>query len=456
MNDSTRQFGYGVALTTGFVASLIFWKFYSGSRSTSSPPTSSPPKDDHVDAPRVQGANASDVPHDQEHAGLVCAAGGADEARVAQREEGVQGGQNGAPREAVREPPLTVKGQCIGCVYAGKFRCSRCRKALFCSQECQRKMWKSHKLTCNVRATKTWISTGAIPPKEAILSQAATDTEAGRVLHFEQRMAEGGTLVQNGQFVDAKRTFQKLYDENDPTSLERGKAARLLAAAMACLFEDSEIVQPLLTEAMRLAHKYNDFVLTFDTLTVMAGEEKRKHGPDKATHLYEQALELCERQLGNLSWKHQAQALANKACCLAVMGPQERLAAHELMNRASTLYEKHTDDLDSASCHSWIQLNCNNASLIAQTHPELAVNKYQETLKLFKLFPNPRLEDTCRINLNNLDVPQPELDHRLFNTECPICMEPLEGSKFILKCRHAFHHQCILGDAMQLCPLCRS
>jgi len=213
-------------------------------------------------------------------------------------------------------------------------------------------------------------------------------------------------------------------------------------------------------------------VLTFDTLTVMAGEEKRQHGPEKAHHLYAQALELCERKLGELGWKHLAQGLANKACCLGGMGPQEAMPARELMDRALKLYEANIEKMDSSSYYSWVTLRCNKASLLSQTHPDLtgvigvagyfrfwnrdiiAIKEYQETLKLFKYFPHQRLEETCRINLNNLDVPQPELDHRLFNSECPICMEPLGESKFILKCRHAYHRNCL--SPCRDCPLCRS
>jgi len=110
--------------------------------------------------------------------------------------------------------------------------------------------------------------------------------------------------------------------------------------------------------------------------------------------------------------------------------------------------------MDSPSYYSWVTLRCNKASLLSQTHPDLAIKEYQETLKLFKYFPHQRLEETCRINLNNLDVPQPELDHRLFNSECPICMEPLGESKFILKCRHAYHRNCL--SPCRDCPLCRS
>merc|ERR1712114_26029 len=74
------------------------------------------------------------------------------------------------------------------------------------------------------------------------------------------------------------------------------------------------------------------------------------------------------------------------------------------------LYEANIEKMDSSSYYSWVTLRCNKASLLSQTHPDLAIKEYQETLKLFKYFPHQRLEETCRINLNNLDVLQPELD----------------------------------------------
>jgi hypothetical protein len=56
-------------------------------------------------------------------------------------------------REDLYKPPSETFYGCSGC---GKLstdiksfqRCSRCKKFLYCNNECQKKGWKAHKLVC--------------------------------------------------------------------------------------------------------------------------------------------------------------------------------------------------------------------------------------------------------------------------------------------------------------------
>lgn len=50
---------------------------------------------------------------------------------------------------AAKLPPQTLR-HCLACGKAGEslLRCSRCRSAHFCSRECQRMAWPSHKRVC--------------------------------------------------------------------------------------------------------------------------------------------------------------------------------------------------------------------------------------------------------------------------------------------------------------------
>lgn len=44
---------------------------------------------------------------------------------------------------------VTSRGVCASCRKTGaSMRCSRCRKLFYCSRECQRAHWKTHKTTC--------------------------------------------------------------------------------------------------------------------------------------------------------------------------------------------------------------------------------------------------------------------------------------------------------------------
>ena len=46
--------------------------------------------------------------------------------------------------------PVRGSSRCAKCGAIGEmFRCSRCRKAMYCSKDCQRNHWKIHKPTCS-------------------------------------------------------------------------------------------------------------------------------------------------------------------------------------------------------------------------------------------------------------------------------------------------------------------
>ena len=56
--------------------------------------------------------------------------------------------QAGAGQGAVQEEGK--EGGCarFGCLKEGKMRCGRCKVVRYCSRECQRDEWRSHKLLC--------------------------------------------------------------------------------------------------------------------------------------------------------------------------------------------------------------------------------------------------------------------------------------------------------------------
>jgi hypothetical protein len=93
------------------------------------------------------------------------------------------------------------------------FQCSRCKVALYCSVECQKKSWKGHKMTCK-RMGKERLR--EIARGEASLSERQTTTEKSPVKHFV--LAEGGKKF---DLLEGENWFNMFYGFfHEPTDID--------------------------------------------------------------------------------------------------------------------------------------------------------------------------------------------------------------------------------------------
>ena len=59
--------------------------------------------------------------------------------------------------------PPTSRDSCASCGAAAALHCSRCARVKYCSKECQRAHWKTHRPSCAPRSTSSVASTSAAP-----------------------------------------------------------------------------------------------------------------------------------------------------------------------------------------------------------------------------------------------------------------------------------------------------
>ena len=59
------------------------------------------------------------------------------------------------------DPSMTSHDACASCSAVAALHCSRCTRVKYCSKECQRAHWKTHRPACTPRSTPSAASTGA-------------------------------------------------------------------------------------------------------------------------------------------------------------------------------------------------------------------------------------------------------------------------------------------------------
>merc|ERR1711879_440668 len=57
------------------------------------------------------------------------------------------------PQTILLQMPLEACGHCGA--FSGRYKCGRCQSVCYCSQECQKRAWISHKINCVAAATGT-------------------------------------------------------------------------------------------------------------------------------------------------------------------------------------------------------------------------------------------------------------------------------------------------------------
>lgn len=368
---------------------------------------------------------------------------------------------------------------CLACGKTGAslLRCGRCKLANFCSVECQKKAWPTHKEHCS-RASKLPASSeqGPAPPAQEVsaASACARDDAESNALRLIQKAQDTGVAhIHAGRYREAKEAFLRMRNIAQEAQLTQKEASswRLLGVALDKLLAPTTEVEECFQAALKMAHKADDLELTFDTLIAMGSHATRLGSLDDTEHLCTQALVLAKRALTS---KQERLAEGNLAACFARKGRFDESMEH--FRRAEQLYSGHSD-----SAHSLAALYTNYASTLAAMDRESeAVESYLKAIKVSKSIGDGRVQMSCWVNLANI------YDGALANpararecraelakltaaagagdrSTCAICLEDIDPPDprdsrpvVVLACYHAYHQDCFERCGRRDCPQCRS
>jgi len=287
--------------------------------------------------------------------------------------------------------PLTPPNMCLTCgKYDGKMlRCSRCESVCFCSVECQRVAWKTHKSDCALlaRAKKIKVA-GDSSVKDASQSEpeASAVPKSGRVSSDEavaRHQEEGIHLSHEGKHADALNAFNSMLSTAQGAELvnDEGLALRLIGDALDKSNAPSADVEDAYKRALKIAHQKDDMELSFYCLTGMASHACKTDDEDLAEHFYLQGLTLAQRVL-----THFEEGLAEGSLAMCLARTPARVSE-------SFPHFRKAIALQKGAVHSTPQLHCSFASALgaANKHKEAQV-EYQRALELARKAGNREVE----------------------------------------------------------------
>jgi tetratricopeptide (TPR) repeat protein len=400
--------------------------------------------------------------------------------------------EQASPEHAEKSKP-THGLHCLNCgKYDGPlFRCSRCGSVCFCSVDCQRIAWRTHKSDCarmaqakspSKPASKS-SSSGATPSpvRKAATSPPVSDHQKDERSHRDFGIVaeeqSGSQFFTQGQYREAHAAFSRMRVRAQEMGLlnEEGRALRLIGNALDKLHAPGDEVDDIFKNALKIAHQCDDMELSFNVLTGMASHATKMDDVDIAEHFYLQALTLAQRVL---TQDEVATAESNLAMCLARIDSR-RSESYSHFRKAISLQQK--------SMHSKATMHANLASAYCMDgRTQDGIIEYRRALDLAHEIGNHRVEINVLTNLSNLydDELQDHAEARKCRERlaelraggsvnavspkagspgakedavCAICLEALESQDkplTILPCTHSFHKSCWENCLENRCPLC--
>lgn len=318
-------------------------------------------------------------------------------------EKALQGGEHQSQSEGAQ-----VKKECLNCGDSGaKLRCSKCKRAYFCSRECQTKAWKTHKADCmppgssSARASNP--EQGSKERKRRPLQRKKKQKGSGYA--FTERVesldvesdsdmelptpeiknhgiSRGKLAISHGEPEKALDEFEGVLNDKTEDKAMRGNGA-FLAANAAEAAGKSETADERLEQALELARETENMRLEHEVGVARGNFKKARGDGEGALAEYERVAQSL-RGTGSLP-DIRATALASAGEVdaregRAEEGAQKLKEAVDLWMERGKEAEQDAEKLEALRGFATASLS-HGATLLAAQRTKEAIEPYEHALE---------------------------------------------------------------------------